>query len=70
MRYAVILEKTATGYSAYPPDLPGVGAAGETIEEVVGLIREAIKLHVEGMLADGVPIPEPSRVEYVDISPK
>ncbi len=70
MRYAVIIEKTATGYSAYPPDLPGVGAAGQTIDEVAQLIREAIELHLEGMRAEGLPIPEPSRVEYVDVSPK
>ncbi len=68
MRYAVVIEKTATGYSAYPPDLPGVGAAGETIEEVARLIREAIELHLEGMRAEGLPIPEPSQVEYVEVA--
>jgi predicted RNase H-like HicB family nuclease len=68
MRYAVVIEKTATGYSAYPPDLPGVGAAGQTIEEVARLIREAIELHLEGMRAEGLPIPEPSQVEYVEVS--
>lgn len=31
MRYAVVFEKKATGYSAYPPDLPGVGVAAETV---------------------------------------
>jgi predicted RNase H-like HicB family nuclease len=69
MRYAVVFEKTATGYSAYPPDLPGVDVAGETVEEVVQLIREAIELHLESMRAEGLPIPEPSRIEYVDVSP-
>jgi predicted RNase H-like HicB family nuclease len=68
MRYAVVFEKTSTGYSAYPPHLPGVGVAGETIDEVVQLIREAIELHLESMRAEGLPIPEPSRVEYIDIS--
>jgi predicted RNase H-like HicB family nuclease len=68
MRYAVVIEKTATGYSAYPPDLPGVGAAGQTIEEVARLIREAIELHLEGMRVEGLPIPEPSQVEYVEVS--
>lgn len=70
MRYAVVFEKTPTGYSAYPPDLPGVGVPGETLDEVVQLIREAIELQLEGMRAEGLPIPEPSRVEYIDVSPK
>jgi predicted RNase H-like HicB family nuclease len=42
MRYAVLFEKTDTGYSAYVPDLPGCVAAGATLEETTGLIRGAI----------------------------
>jgi len=67
MRYPVMIEKTATGYSAYPPDLPGVGAAGKSIGEVAQLIREAIELHLEGMRAAGLPVPEPSQVEYIEV---
>jgi predicted RNase H-like HicB family nuclease len=33
MKYAVIYEKTATGYSSYVPDLPGCVAAGSTLRE-------------------------------------
>ena len=51
------------------PDLPGCVATGATIEETERLIREAIEIHVEGLRADGLPIPEPSsRVEYVDVA--
>lgn len=56
--YAVIFEKTATGWSAYVPDLPGLGVAGSTFEETERLIREGIEFHIEGLRADGEPIPE------------
>jgi predicted RNase H-like HicB family nuclease len=69
MRYAVVIEKAEGNYSAYVPDLPGCVATGETIEETERLIQEAIEFHLEGMRADGLPIPEPSsRVEYVEVA--
>ena len=58
--YAVVLEKTNNGWSAYVPDLPGLGVAAATIEETERLIREGIEFHLEGMREDGLPIPEPS----------
>ncbi|MGC2162720.1 MAG: type II toxin-antitoxin system HicB family antitoxin [Silvibacterium sp.] len=57
--YAVIFERTATGWSAYVPDLPGLGVAGATFEETKQLIREGIEFHIEGLRADGEPVPEP-----------
>ena len=66
MRYAVLFEKTDTGYSAYVPDLPGCIAAGDTLEETAQLMREAIGFHLDGMRDDGEPIPEPRTIaEYV-----
>ena len=44
-------------YSAYAPDLPGCVAAGETRDEAERLMREAIGMHVRGLLEDGLPIP-------------
>lgn len=60
MRYLVVVEKGATSYGAYVPDLPGCVAAGETKEEVLSLIREAIELHLEDLKEEGQPIPAPS----------
>lgn len=66
MRYAVLFEKTQTGYSAHIPDLPGCVAAGPTLEETAGLIRVAIRMHLAGMVEDGEPIPEPKTIaEYI-----
>ena len=56
--YLVIFEKSATGYGAYVPDLPGCIATGPTRHEVEQLIREAIAFHIEGLLLDGLPVPE------------
>jgi predicted RNase H-like HicB family nuclease len=65
MRYAILLEPTKTGFSAHVPDLPGCAAAGETREETLDLIREAIELHLDGMRLRGEPIPAPTSIhEY------
>jgi predicted RNase H-like HicB family nuclease len=67
MRYAVVIEKAGDNFSAYVPDLPGCIARGQTLTETESEIREAIRLHIEGLKADGLPIPEPATVaEYVE----
>ena len=58
MKYAVLYERTDTGYSAHAPDLPGCVAAGATLEETAALMRRAIQMHLAGMREDGEPIPE------------
>jgi predicted RNase H-like HicB family nuclease len=69
MRYAIVIEKGEGNFSAYVPDLPGCVATGTTIEETEREIQEAIEFHLEGLRADGLPIPEPSSaVKYVDIA--
>ena len=65
--YLVVLEKTATGFSAYVPDLPGCITVGDTKEEVMKHMQDAIHLHLEGMREDGEVIPEPS-TEAVTVS--
>ena len=58
--YLVIFERgNDGGWGAYAPDLPGLGVAAETREEVATLIREGIALHIAGLIEDGLPIPEP-----------
>jgi predicted RNase H-like HicB family nuclease len=69
MRYAVVIERADSNYSAYVPDLPGCVATGSTIKEAEAEIREAIKFHIEGMKEDGLPIPAPSSaVEYIEVA--
>ena len=57
-KYLIILESTPTGYSAYVPDLPGCVATGSTKSEVEQNIYEAVQFHLEGLLEEGLPIPE------------
>jgi predicted RNase H-like HicB family nuclease len=68
MKYLVIYEKSAGGWGAYAPDLPGLGVAGKTLEEAKELIRGAMEFHLEGMRRHGDPIPAPSATtEYITV---
>jgi predicted RNase H-like HicB family nuclease len=68
MRYAVVIEKAGSNYSAYVPDLPGCVATGATLQETEQLIRKAIALHLTGLREDGLPLPQPSsQVEYIEV---
>jgi predicted RNase H-like HicB family nuclease len=68
MKYLIILEPTEDGYSAYSPDLDGCVAAGDDREETITLMQEAIAFHLEGLEAEGLPIPGPnSEAELVEV---
>ena len=61
--YVVIYERgdeSQEAWGAYVPDLPGCVSTGDTFEDVQHNIREAIQLHLEGLKAEGLPIPEPT----------
>ncbi|HXP57353.1 MAG TPA: type II toxin-antitoxin system HicB family antitoxin [Streptosporangiaceae bacterium] len=61
--YAVVVERASDGgYGVWSPDLPGVVALGETEAEALGEMRQAIQFHLDGLKADGQPIPQPSTV--------
>jgi predicted RNase H-like HicB family nuclease len=65
-RFLIVIENAGANLSAYSPDLPGCIATGKTREEAERNMYEAIQLHVDGMLEDGLPIPESSSfAEYV-----
>jgi predicted RNase H-like HicB family nuclease len=67
MRYAVVIEKAEGNYSGYVPDLPGCIATGVSVAAVELEIRDAIRLHIEGLRQDGHAVPVPTTVaEYVD----
>jgi predicted RNase H-like HicB family nuclease len=59
MRYTVIVERGDDSWGAHVPDLPGCVAVADSRDEVLELIREAMTLHVQGLQAEGLPIPEP-----------
>ena len=60
MKYLIVIEQIKTGFSAYSPDLPGCIATGNTRDEVEREMKGAIALHVDGLKAEGMAIPQPS----------
>ncbi len=68
-RYLIIIEHYGNNYSAYSPDVPGCIATGQTEKETEDNMREALQFHIEGMLEDGLPVPEPhSEARYVAVA--
>ena len=67
--YAVVIEGAEGAYSAYAPDLPGCVVTGASIEEVTGLMREAIELHIESLRSHGEEVPKPTTaVRLVEVA--
>ena len=59
-RYTIILHPDVDegGYTVTVPALPGCVTQGETIEEAMAMAKDAIRLHIESLIADGEPVPE------------
>jgi predicted RNase H-like HicB family nuclease len=69
MKYLIILEPTATGYSAYSPDLDGCVAAGDDRDATIALMQEAVAFHLEGLAEEGSPVPVPrSEPAFVEVN--
>ena len=67
-KYLAVIEKAEDGgYSAYVPDLPGCVSSADTVEELKRLIKEAIDMYVQDMIADGEPVPEPT-TQWVELA--
>jgi predicted RNase H-like HicB family nuclease len=64
-RFSVIIERDRDGYFAFCPELQGCYTQGDTYEEALENIRDAIRLHVEDRLAAGEEIPQS---EYVSMT--
>ena len=68
-RYAILIEPTETGFSAYSPDLPGCVSTGSTIAEARDNMRAAVEGHVEELRLAGLPVPQPTtEVGYVEVA--
>lgn len=66
MTYTAVLEKGESSYGAWVPDLPGCVAVGESREETLTLLKEAVDFHIDGLLEDGTPLPRP-RCDFTQI---
>ena len=69
MEYLVILEKAENNWAAYSPDVPGCIATGSTPEETLQEYKGALRMHLNGLVEDGLPIPQPTaKAQYVKVS--
>jgi predicted RNase H-like HicB family nuclease len=59
MKYLIVIEETATGYSAFTPEIQGCVATGATRAEVERTMQEAIEFHLDGLAEEGLDIPRP-----------
>jgi predicted RNase H-like HicB family nuclease len=71
-RFLAIIEKGPESYGAYAPDVPGCGGVGDTPEEAVQSLKEALKLQIETSLAYGEKVPNATHIasEFVSVSVK
>ena len=68
MKYLIVIEKTATGFSAYSPDVPGCVATGDSREGVEHEMKEAISFHLDGLKQEGRQPPQSSTsAAYVEV---
>lgn len=64
MHYPVVVHKDEeSAFGVIVPDIPGCFSAGDTYEEALENVREAIACHIEGLLIDHEPIPMPNDID-------
>lgn len=64
-RYLIVIERAGDNYSAYAPDLPGCVATGADRDTCEAAMVEALKMHIDGLVEDGLPIPAPTSTAEV-----
>ena len=70
MIYPVVLHKEKNSdYGVTVPDLPGCFSAGQTVDEALDMAREAIELHLEGLIDEALPVPSPQTIEVHQTNP-
>jgi predicted RNase H-like HicB family nuclease len=71
MRYPVVIHKDSdSDYGVTVPDLPGCFSAGETLDEALEMVHEAMECHIEGILLDGESLPEARPIEHHQNNPE
>ncbi len=63
-KFLVVIEKGENNYSAYSPGVSGCVSTGNTVEETISNMKEALEFHLEGMLEDGESFPMPKTLNY------
>lgn len=64
MKYSIVLHKEpGSSWSVTVPDVPGCFSGGDTVEEALESVREALAMHFEGLVEDGQPLPAARDIE-------
>ena len=64
MNFPIVLHKDrSSDFGVIVPDLPGCFSAGRTVDEALAMAKEAIGLHLEGLIREGKPVPRPGKIE-------
>jgi len=58
--YLIVIERAKRNFAAYSPDVPGCVATGATRKKAESNFREALRMHLEGLRAEGYPLPKPT----------
>jgi predicted RNase H-like HicB family nuclease len=66
----LIRKEAGTDYGVSFPDFSGVVTAGRDLDEARAMAEEALVFHIEGLVEDGEPVPEPSSLEAVMADPE
>lgn len=66
-KFSVVIEKDKDGYFAFCPELQGCYTQGETYEETIKNIKDAIHLHLEDRIESGEEIPEVESVSLTSL---
>jgi predicted RNase H-like HicB family nuclease len=66
-RFTVVIERDEDGYFAFCPELQGCYAQGDTYEEAVENIRDAIRLHIIDRLENGEEIPQSDSISLTSL---
>ena len=69
MRYVAFIHRDDAGYGVSFPDFPGCVSVGGTADDAVRQGSEALAFHVEGLGADGEPIPQPRSIDAIKADP-
>ena len=67
-KYTVVLEKgRESGFVAHVPTLRGCTSQGESREETISNIKEAVETYIEVLIEDGLPVPTEEGRETVEV---
>lgn len=68
-RYSILLEADPDdgSYTVSVPALPGIVTQGANLEEAVAMAKDAIRCHINALIADGQPVPEEGSIGLVSV---